>query len=220
MAELKNLNDTSLPLVWKYKPGFVDYLEALSIMETTVRSIRQEGTPETIWCLEHPSIFTAGTSSKDEHLLNNFGFPVYYTGRGGQFTYHGPGQLVVYIMLDINKRGRDIKAYVNALEHWVINCLKYFDIRAEQRLGRVGLWVTSQNKIEEKIASIGVRMTRWVSWHGLSINIAPDLTHFNGIVPCGITEHGITSFEKLGIKATVEEVQSVMYKTCPFLLKP
>ncbi len=212
---ITNSNPLSSP-AWQYKPGLVDYAEAVSTMETIVHCIHQERGPETIWCLEHPSIFTAGTSAKSEHLLDSFGFPVCNTGRGGQFTYHGPGQLVVYVMLDLSKRGKDIKAYVNALEQWVITCLSHFDVQAEQRKDRVGLWVTSQNKTEQKIAAIGVRITRWISWHGLSINVAPNLNHFDGIVPCGITEHGVISMEKLGINTTIEEIQSVMHKTCPF----
>jgi lipoyl(octanoyl) transferase len=218
MTEFKNPADKLSSVIWRYTRSFVDYLEALTAMEATVCNIHQGKEPETIWCLEHPPVFTAGTSSKNEHLLNNLGFPVYHTGRGGQFTYHGPGQLVVYVMLDINKRGRDIKNYINALELWVIDCLSHFNIQAEQRKGRVGLWIISKNNVEEKIAAIGVRITRWISWHGLSINVAPDLTHFNGIVPCGIAEYGVTSLEKLGIKTTTEEVQSIMHRTCPFLV--
>ena len=202
--------------LWLCDPKLVDYQEALSFMETNVRSIREHQTQEIIWCLEHPPIFTAGTSSKDEHLLNTFGFPVYQTGRGGGYTYHGPGQLVTYVMLDLEKRQKDIRFYINTLEKWIIKTLSHFNVKAEQRNGRVGLWVTGKNNQEEKIAAIGVRITKWVIWHGFSINVCPNLDHFQGIVPCGLSEYGVTSLEKLGIDATFEKLRIELEKNYPF----
>ena len=202
--------------LWLCNPKLVDYQEALRFMETNVHSIREHQTQEIIWCLEHPPIFTAGTSSKDEHLLNTFGFPVYQTGRGGGHTYHGPGQLVTYVMLDLEKRQKDIRFYINTLEKWIIKTLSHFNVKAEQRNGRVGLWVTGKNNQEEKIAAIGVRITKWVTWHGFSINICPNLDHFQGIVPCGLSEYGVTSLEKLGINATFEKLRIELEKNYPF----
>lgn len=202
--------------LWLCNPELVDYQEALSFMETNVHSIREHQTQEIIWCLEHPPIFTAGTSSKDEHLLNTFGFPVYQTGRGGGYTYHGPGQLVTYVMLDLEKRQKDIRFYINTLEKWIINTLSHFNVKAEQRKGRVGLWVTGKNNQEEKIAAIGVRITKWVTWHGFSINICPNLDHFQGIIPCGLSEYEVTSLEKLGINATLEKLRIELEKNYPF----
>ncbi|MBY0461950.1 MAG: lipoyl(octanoyl) transferase LipB [Alphaproteobacteria bacterium] len=205
----------SSPL-WLNNFQLVDYPEALKFMERHVHSIRANQEQELIWCVEHPPIFTAGTSSKAEHLLNSFGLPVYQTGRGGQYTYHGPGQLVVYVLLDLEKRQKDIRLYISTLEEWVIKTLSNFNILAEQRTGRVGLWIKGVNNQEEKIAAIGVRVTKWVTWHGLSINVCPNLSHFQGIIPCGLSEYGITSFEKLGVKATLSEVRTELEKNSPF----
>lgn len=202
--------------LWIHEPGLIDYQEALEFMENQVHSIRQKKAQEIIWCVEHPPIFTAGTSSKAEHLLDTFGFPVYQTGRGGQYTYHGPGQLVVYVMLDLEKRKKDIRLYINTLEKWVIKTLSHFNVEAEQKEGRVGLWVKGENDREEKIAAIGVRITKWVTWHGLSINVCPNLTHFQGIIPCGLSEYEVTSLEKLGIEATLAEIQAQLKRNSPF----
>ncbi|MBY0282278.1 MAG: lipoyl(octanoyl) transferase LipB [Alphaproteobacteria bacterium] len=207
---------TNSPPLWLNSSKLIEYPEALKFMEHHVHSIRMNQTQEIIWCVEHPSVFTAGTSSKAEHLLNSFGFPVYQTGRGGQYTYHGPGQLVVYIMVDLEKRQKDIRLYISTLEKWIIKTLSHFNINAEQRPGRVGLWVKGKNSREEKIAAIGVRVTKWVTWHGLSINVCPNLDHFQGIIPCGLSEYGITSFEELGVKATLSEVQAKLEKNSPF----
>jgi lipoyl(octanoyl) transferase len=201
---------------WIHEPELVDYKDALQFMEDTVLSIRDYQHPDLIWCLEHPPVFTAGTSAKPEHLLDSLGFPVYQTGRGGQYTYHGPGQLVVYVMVDLEKRKKDIRLYINTLEEWIIKTLSFFNVEAERREGRVGLWVKGKNEEEQKIAAIGVRISRWVTWHGLSINICPNLGHFQGIVPCGLSEFGVTSLEKLGIKTTLKEVRSKLVENCPF----
>lgn len=207
-----------LPLspLWRHGLELVDYQEAVCFMENYVQAIRVNQAQELIWCVEHPPVFTSGTSSKAEHLLNSFGFPVYQTGRGGQYTYHGPGQLVVYVMVDLEKRKKDIRHYISTLEEWIIKTLSSFNIKAEQRLGRVGLWVKGENNREEKIAAIGVRITKWVTWHGFSINVFPDLSHFQGIVPCGLKDFGVTSLEKLGIKISLNEIREELEKNSPF----
>jgi lipoyl(octanoyl) transferase len=164
-----------------------------------------------VWLLEHPPIYTAGTAAQPDDLLDPNRFPVIPTGRGGQYTYHGPGQLVAYTMLDLTQRGSDVRKYVHDLEQWVIDTLAEFGVRGERREGRVGIWVdrgrdSDGNSVEAKIAAIGVRVRRWVSYHGISINVEPDLEHFSGIVPCGISEHGVTSLVDLGITATIADV--------------
>jgi len=200
---------------WISGKGGVDYESALAFMEKTVQGVKLNQSPETIWCLEHPPLFTAGTSAKESHLLDSLGLPVYKIGRGGQHTYHGPGQLVVYVMIDLEKRKKDIRTFVQTLEGWIIKGLAPFGIAAEQKPGRIGLWVQTDEG-EQKIASIGVRVTKWVTWHGFSINVSPNLDHFKGIVPCGLSEFGVTSFEKLGIKASLLEVEEALKDCCPF----
>ncbi len=187
------------------------YEGAVSFMEARVHGIRQGTEDELIWLLEHPPIYTAGASAKDADLLNNNGFPVYKTGRGGQYTYHGPGQRVAYIMLDLKKRTPDVRKFVKDLEEVIINTLGSFGIKGEMREGRVGVWVAEKNK-EAKIAALGIRIRQWVTFHGISININPDLSHYDGIVPCGIAEHGVTSFAALGIKATMKEMDEQLMK--------
>jgi lipoyl(octanoyl) transferase len=167
-------------------------------MESRVAAIRDGSAPELVWALEHPPLYTAGTSAADDELLDPRGLPVYRTGRGGRFTWHGPGQRVAYVMLDLKKRGADVRAFVGDLEFWVIATLTRFGVSAERRPGRVGIWVTRSTGEEEKIAAIGVRVRHWISYHGIAINVAPDLAHFAGIVPCGISEHGVTSLAALG----------------------
>jgi len=168
--------------------------------------------PETVWLLEHPPLYTAGTSAKDSDLLDPRRFPVHRTGRGGQFTYHGPGQRVAYVMLDLKRRGGDIRAFVRDLEQWIIETLASFNVTGERREGRVGIWVDRGGGHEDKIAAIGVRVRRWVSYHGIAINLEPDLSHFAGIVPCGIAEqnYGVTSLVDLGIPATMAELDSAL----------
>jgi lipoyl(octanoyl) transferase len=181
-------------------------------MEDRVRRIRDDGAPELVWLVEHPPLYTAGTSAAMDELLDPNRFPTYQTGRGGRWTYHGPGQRVAYVMLDLQKRGSDLRAYVSKLEGWVIAALAAFGVKGERREGRVGIWVVG-NGTEEKIGAVGVRVRRWVTYHGIAINVAPDLGHFGGIVPCGIEEYGVTSLAKLGIRASLADLDRVLLST-------
>lgn len=194
------------PLEWRISAQPVDYPEAVDFMEERVRQIRSGEADEQIWLLEHPPLYTAGTSARAEDLLEPDRFPVYRSGRGGQYTYHGPGQRVAYVMLDLQRRGPDLRAYVHNLEEWIIRALAGFNVHAERREGRVGLWVPRGSGREDKIAAIGVRVRRWVAYHGVAINLEPDLGHFGGIVPCGISEHGVTSLVDLGVPATMADL--------------
>ena len=198
---------------WTTLPGLAPYAETLAAMEARAAAIAEGRADEAIWLLEHPPLYTAGTSARAADLTEPDRFAVHVAGRGGQYTYHGPGQRVVYVMLDLNRRGRDVRLFVQALEDWVIGTLATFDIRGERRAGRVGVWVVRPdrpgldgNPAEDKIAAIGVKLRRWVSFHGLSINVEPDLSHFSGIVPCGIRDHGVTSLVDLGLPVTMEDV--------------
>ena len=195
---------------WIIAPDPVAYPEALAIMEERVAAIRQGTARECVWLLEHPPLYTAGTSAKPEDLLQPDRFPVYAAGRGGQYTYHGPGQRIAYVMLDLKKRGADVGAFVHKLEHWLILTLEDLGVRAEVRPGRVGLWVERGPGREDKIAAIGVRVRRWVTFHGIAVNIDPDLSHFQGIVPCGLQEFGVTSLWDLGHTPTLEDVDSAL----------
>lgn len=197
-------------LEWKISDSPVDYPEALAFMEARVAAIRDQGAPECVWLLEHPPLYTAGTSAKREDLLDPDRFPVYDAGRGGQYTYHGPGQRVAYVMLDLKRRGGDIRAFVHDLEEWLIHTLDRFGVKGERRDGRVGIWVERGMGREDKIAAIGVRVRRWVTFHGISLNVDPDLSHFGGIVPCGITQYGVTSLWNLGHTPTMEEVDMAL----------
>ncbi len=181
-------------------------------MERRVAAIRENDGRELVWLLEHPALYTAGTSARAEDLLDAGRLPVHATGRGGQYTYHGPGQRVAYVMLDLKSRGSDLRAYVGRLEDWLIATLGHFGLRGERREGRVGVWVVD-GASEAKIAAIGVRVRRWVSYHGISLNVAPELDHYRGIVSCGIREHGVTSLADLGVTATMDEVDSVLRET-------
>ncbi|MCX7338332.1 MAG: lipoyl(octanoyl) transferase LipB [Alphaproteobacteria bacterium] len=203
---------------WKIETGLVDYPYAHAFMEKTVQGIISRKSPELIWCLQHPPLFTAGTSAKEHDLFNPLGFPVYSVGRGGQYTYHGPGQLVVYVMVNLEHRQKDVHQFVKTLEQWGIDTLNHFGIHAERREGRPGLWVV--DTVEEKIAAIGVRITKWVTWHGMAINIHPNLDHFQGIIPCGLRDFGVTSFEKCGRTATILDVIDTLQKTCPYQIAP
>ena len=206
---------------WKHTDGLVPYEEALAFMEARVADISAGTASECIWLLEHPPLYTAGTSAKREDLVAPDRFPVYEARRGGQYTYHGPGQRVVYVMLDVAKRGRDVRCFVRDLEHWVINTLAEFNVTGEIREGRVGVWVEREDKpltatgakTEDKIAAIGIRLRKWVSFHGISINVEPDLEHFSGIVPCGITEHGVTSLVDLGLPVTMDDLDVTLKAT-------
>ncbi|MCY1127565.1 lipoyl(octanoyl) transferase LipB [Frigidibacter sp. RF13] len=206
---------------WITSPGLVPYEEALAFMETRVAAIAEGQAGECIWLLEHPPLYTAGTSARPEDLTDPDRFPVYEARRGGQYTYHGPGQRVAYVMLDLNRRGKDVRRFVERLEHWVIAALAEFNVRGEIRPGRVGVWVTRPDRApnpdgsvrEDKIAAIGVRLRKWVSFHGISVNVEPDLSHFDGIVPCGIRDHGVTSLVDLGLPVTMEDLDLAL-KTC------
>ena len=199
---------------WKVSDGLTSYEDALTFMEARVDAISKGTAEECIWLLEHPPLYTAGTSAQIEDLVDPDRFPVYEAKRGGQYTYHGPGQRVAYVMLDLNQRGKDVRQFVQKLEHWVIDTLDSFNIKGEIREGRVGVWVTRPEKpvtvtgqpAEDKIAAIGIRLRKWVSFHGISINVEPDLEHFSGIVPCGITEHGVTSLVDLGLPVTMDDL--------------
>ena len=208
---------------WIASPDLVDYDLAIREMEARATAIASGDADEAIWLLEHPPLYTAGTSAKREDLTDPDRFPVYDTKRGGQYTYHGPGQRVAYVMLDVGKRGRDVRRFVQGLEHWVIATLDQFNVKGEIREGRVGVWVTREDKPrtatgqnpEDKIAAIGVRLRKWISFHGLSINVEPELDHFTGIVPCGIAEHGVTSLVDLGLPVTLEDVDVALKRTFP-----
>ncbi|WP_145736151.1 lipoyl(octanoyl) transferase LipB [Nitrospirillum pindoramense] len=200
---------------WRISDQPVAYPEAVAAMEERVAAIRAGTAPELVWLLEHPSLYTAGTSAKAEDLLDHGRFPVFQTGRGGQYTYHGPGQRVAYVMLDLMKRGPDVHAYVTNLEEWIIRTLALFNIKGERRCGRVGIWVDKQPYgglpgQEDKIGAIGVRVRRGVTFHGISLNVDPDLSHFGGIVPCGITQYGVTSMHALGHLASLHEVDAAL----------
>ena len=216
---------------WKTLPGLAPYAETLAAMEARVAAIHQGTAPEAIWLLEHPPLYTAGTSAQAQDLVDPDRFPVIPVGRGGQYTYHGPGQRVIYAMLDVSRREKDVRCFVRHLENWVIAALAEFNVKGEIRPGRVGVWVTRPDKApnpdgtprEEKIAAIGVKLRKWVSFHGISINVEPDLSHFSGIVPCGIRDHGVTSLVDLGLPVTMADLDAAlmatfdgaMQSTCP-----
>ncbi len=199
---------------WITSSGLTDYDVAVLEMETRAAGIAAGTMDEAIWLVEHPPLYTAGTSAKAADLTDPDRFPVYTSKRGGQYTYHGPGQRVAYAMLDVGKRGRDVRQFVRQLEDWVIDTLDQFNVKGERRTGRVGVWVVRGDKPlnpdgtphEDKIAAIGVRLRKWVSFHGISINVEPDLTHYTGIIPCGITQHGVTSLVDLGLPVTMADV--------------
>lgn len=189
---------------WKVSDEPVPYPDAVSMMETRVAFIAAGAAQEQAWLLEHPSIYTAGTSAREADLVDAR-FPVYRTGRGGQYTYHGPGQRIGYVMLDLKRRRPDVRAFVHDLEQWLIDALAMFDVKGERREGRVGIWVQRGTR-EDKIAALGVRVRRWVSFHGVALNVDPDLAHFDGIVPCGVREHGVTSLVDLGVPVSMTDV--------------
>lgn len=193
---------------WVLEKAPVAYDRAITTMEERARAIREEGASDLLWLLEHPPLYTAGTSANIKDLLNP-SFAVYQTGRGGQYTYHGPGQRIVYSMMDLQKRGADLRRYICDLEEWVITALRTLDVRGERRPGRIGIWVADKNG-EAKIAAVGVRVRKWVTYHGLSINVSPNLSHYNGIVPCGISEYGVTSLAALGSKATMKDLDKAL----------
>ncbi len=208
-------------VTWLRSDGLTDYEIALAEMEARVAAIAAGQADEAIWLLEHPPLYTAGTSAKPEDLTEPNRFPVFEARRGGQYTYHGPGQRVAYVMLNVGQRGRDVRCFVRDLEAWVIAALAEFNVTGEVRAGRVGVWVPRPEKPalpdgtprEDKIAAIGIRLRRWISFHGVSINVDPDLSHFDGIVPCGIKGHGVTSLVDLGLPVTIEDVDVALKKT-------
>ena len=199
---------------WRISEGLVPYPDAVAWMEDRAAAIRAGDAAECVWLLEHPPLYTAGTSARREDLHIPERFPVFESRRGGQYTYHGPGQRIAYVMLDLDRRGRDVRAFVHALEAWVIGALAEFQVRAETRPDRVGVWVPRPERptlpdgapAEDKIAAIGVRVRRWVSFHGVAVNVEPDLSHYDGIVPCGIRGHGVTSLVDLGLPVTMADL--------------
>ena len=206
---------------WLSSSGLTEYQHAVSEMEARAEAIRAGTASEAIWLVEHPPLYTAGTSAKPADLTDPNRFPVFTAKRGGQYTYHGPGQRVAYVMLDVGKRGHDVRRFVHDLERWIIAALAEFNVQGEIREGRVGVWVTRPEKPplpdgsprEDKIAALGIRLRKWVSFHGLSINVEPDLSHFDGIVPCGIRDHGVTSLVDLGLPVTMADVDVALKKT-------
>ena len=206
---------------WLISDRTVPYEDALATMEARVADIRAGHAPELVWLLEHPPLYTAGTSSREIDLLEPARFPVHVAGRGGQYTYHGPGQRVAYVMLDLRRRRQDVRRFVSDLEEWTIRTLGRFNVAAERRAGRVGVWVGRPDKPalpdgsphEDKIAAIGVRIRHWVSFHGISINVEPDLSHYAGIVPCGIAGHGVTSLVDLGLPLTLADLDMALAET-------
>ena len=211
---------------WITAPGLTPYRDAVAWMETRVAGILDGSAEECLWLVEHPPLYTAGTGADPKDLVDPDRFPVHAVRRGGQYTYHGPGQRVVYTLLDLNRRNRDVRAFVAGLENWVIATLAEFQVRGEKRPGRVGVWVVRPDRpptpdgtpAEDKIAAIGIRVRRWVTFHGLSINVEPDLSHYSGIVPCGIAAHGVTSLVDLGLPVTMEDLDLALRRTAaPFV---
>lgn len=205
---------------WRHFPGLSPYPETLQAMEAHIAAMHEGRAGEALWLLEHPPLYTAGTSAKAADLVQPDRFPVHAVGRGGQYTYHGPGQRVVYCMLDVKARGGDVRCFVRALERWVISALAEFNVQGEVRPGRVGVWVTRPDRpgpdgcpTEAKIAAIGIKLRHWISFHGLAINVEPDLSHFDGIVPCGIRDHGVTSLVDLGLPVTMADLDAALKAT-------
>lgn len=206
-------HDAPSPVEWALSQGLVDYPEAVHAMQQRAAAVAAGTAGELVWLLEHPPIYTAGTSADDAELILPALLPVHRTGRGGRLTYHGPGQRIAYVMLDLKRRGGDVRAFVSALEDWLIGTLAEFGVQGEVRADRVGVWVSRPDKgdgIEDKIAAIGLRVSKWVSLHGISLNVAPDLTHYAGIVPCGIADHGVTSLADLGKTTSIEVVDNAL----------
>ena len=195
---------------WQIDRVPVDYGPAVEAIEARVAAIRAGLAPEFVWLLEHPALYTAGTSAPAEDLIDPHLLPVHRTGRGGRYTYHGPGQRIAYVMLDLDRRDRDVRCHVHRLEEWMIRALARFGVKGERRDGRVGIWVARRGGVEEKIAAIGVRVRRWVTYHGVALNVDPELDHYRGIVPCGIAEHGVTSLGRLGVAAAMSEVDDAL----------
>jgi lipoyl(octanoyl) transferase len=205
-------------IFWARSPGLVTYPDAIAAMERRVDAIRHESAAEAVWLLEHPPLYTAGTSARPDDLLIADRFPVFQSGRGGQFTYHGPGQRVAYLMLDLSRRGKDVRLFVRTIERWIIDALAERGVEATCREGRTGIWVRRPEKgplAEDKIAAIGIRIRRWVSFHGVSINVDPDLSHYDGIVACGVRDQGVTSLADLGRKTSMQDMDAALAATFP-----
>lgn len=211
------LSSASQGPVWELLPGLTPYPEAMELMAARVQAIQQGYAPEAIWLLEHPPLLTRGTSGQETDIHAQNPLPVFQSGRGGQITYHGPGQRVVYLMLDLNDRGRDLRQYVKVLESWLQTTLRKLGVTAVPRPGRIGLWVPGPADRDEKIAAIGVRVQKWVTSHGVALNVTPDLSHYQHFVPCGIHDHGVTSLAQLGVPATLADVDQALKETCPFI---
>ena len=211
---------TAGKIEWRVSDAPVAYERAVAAMEERVAAIRAGAAPELVWLLEHPPLYTAGTSARDGDLIEPSLFPVHRSGRGGQYTYHGPGQRVGYVMLDLTRRGADLRAYVHRLEEWLIRTLASFGLEGERRPGRVGIWIAESGGRERKIAAIGIRVRRWVSFHGVSLNVDPDLSHYRGIVPCGIHEHGVTSLAEQGIGAGMHAVDDALKRAFTEIFTP
>jgi lipoyl(octanoyl) transferase len=205
---------------WAVSTGLAPYPPAVAAMEARAEAVRRGDAAELVWLLEHPPLYTAGARAKPEDLLDPGGLPVFETGRGGELTYHGPGQRVAYVILDLAARGRDVRRYVEGLERWLIAALARFDVVGETREGRVGVWVAREGGREDKIAAIGVRVRRWVSYHGVAVNVAPDLGHFDGIVPCGVRDRGVTSLADLGVAADLPQMDAALRETFETLFGP
>jgi lipoyl(octanoyl) transferase len=208
-AALKPQLLSDVPVAWEISSAPVGYLDAVSRMEREVALIAQGAASERVWLLEHPALYTAGTSADPRDLVAPDRFPVFKTGRGGRYTYHGPGQRVAYVMLDLARRGEDVRAFVAALESWIIAALGELGVKGERREDRIGVWVARPGR-EDKIAAIGIRLRRWVSFHGISLNVNPDLSHYDGIGPCGVRAHGMTSLADLGVAVGMEEVDRAL----------
>ncbi|MBS7544983.1 lipoyl(octanoyl) transferase LipB [Ancylobacter oerskovii] len=211
------------PVRWRIASAPVAYPDALAEMDTLAQAIAAGTAPETVWLLEHPALYTAGTSARPEDLVQPDRFPIFQTGRGGQFTYHGPGQRVAYAMLDLKRRSPDVRRYVATLEEWLIRTLWSFHVRGERREDRVGVWVRRPNRAgsgEDKIAALGIRVRRWVTMHGIALNVDPALDHFDGIIPCGVREHGVTSLVDLGLPVTMEDVDLALRREFEVLFGP
>jgi lipoyl(octanoyl) transferase len=204
------MSDDGAVVEWRREAGLLGYEAAVAAMEARVTAIRAGDSPELVWLVEHPPLYTAGTSARPGDLVDPDLLPVHRTGRGGQFTYHGPGQRVGYVMLDLRRRGADIRCYVHDLEDWLIGALARLGVAGERRPGRVGIWVGRPGGREDKIAALGVRVRQWVSYHGVALNVAPDLGHYRGIVPCGISDHGVTSLQALGVTADMDTVDAAL----------
>lgn len=213
LCDAKLKRDDGAPVQWIVEDRAVPYPEALASMHARAAAVAAGEAEEAVWLLQHPPLYTAGTSARQEDLLSPGRFPVFEAGRGGQITYHGPGQRVAYVMLDLRQRGRDVRCLVQGLEAWIIDALSAFNVTGERREGRIGVWVRRPDKgagREDKIAAIGVRVSRWVTFHGISLNISPDLSHYSGIVPCGITDQGVTSLEDLGHPVAMPEADAAL----------